>query len=102
MFSAFELRGRKARRIQWEAEVLPPARLKFQLRWASTTAELKESKWVGPNGENTCYKKSGQKVRGMEPDTTNFLQYRVTFEAPYGCRSPQLREVRIDLDPGVN
>ena len=29
---------------------------------------------------------------------TRFVQYRATFTSLYGCRSPRLREVRIDFE----
>ena len=93
---AFELKGRTATKIHWQAEVRRPSRLKFQLRWASTKEQLDDAQWMGPNGPNTYYEQSGQPV-GISADKANWLQYQAVFVSPYGCRSPKLREVRVNL-----
>ncbi len=94
---AFELKGRTATKIHWQAEVRRPSRLKFQLRWASAKEQLDNAQWMGPNGPNTYYEQSGQPV-GISADKANWLQYQAVFVSPYGCRSPKLREVRVNLE----
>ena len=90
------MKERTVRRIHWKAEVPSPTELKFQLRWAATKEQLKLAQWMGPGGENTYYKQSGEEVN-ITSKGARWLQYRATFVSPYGCRSPKLREVRVDF-----
>jgi hypothetical protein len=83
-------------KIQWKADVAPPLQLKFQVRWAFTKEELETAKWMGLQGEGTYFDRSGENIRGV-PKTARWLQYRAVFVSPYGCGSPKLREVRVDL-----
>jgi hypothetical protein len=82
--------------IQWKADVAPPLELKFQVRWATTKKELGTAKWMGLEGEGTYFERSGENIRDVSK-TARWLQYRAIFVSPYGCGSPKLREVRIDL-----
>jgi hypothetical protein len=88
-------------RINWQAEIKPPLQLKFQLRWAATKEELQTAKWKGPQGEGSYYERSGEEIRDI-PKAARWLQYRAIFVSPYGCGSPRLREVRIDLAPAAS
>ena len=83
--------------INWDAEVPQPARLKFQLRWASTKKQLLETPWSGPHGTKSYYEKLGQQIKGIEAVEAKWFQYKATFVSPYGCKSPKLQEVRFDL-----
>ena len=91
-----DMHGRTAQRLHWKAEVPPPSKLKFQLRQAATKEQLEQAPWMGPDGENTYFEQSGQP---LSPTATaeRWCQYRAIFISPYGCRSPQLSEVRLDL-----
>lgn len=95
---AFDMQDQIPVRIHWEAEVPGDAEVKFQLRWASSQRELEQAEWQGPRGEGTYYGNSGEEVQGVPP-TARWLQYQAVFVSLYGCSSPRLREVRIDLKP---
>ena len=94
----FDMAGQTASRIRWRAEVPPPSQLKFQLRGAASREKLEEAQWQGPAGESSYYERSGESIRGL-PAGAQWLQYRAIFVSPYGCVSPRLRKVRIDLKP---
>ena len=93
----FHLDGHKPARLHWDARVPETTAIKFQLRWARTEPELDDAVWQGPGGEETYFETSGQQVAAVAP-TARWLQYRALFYSFNGCRSPQLREVRVDLN----
>ena len=95
---AFDLQDREPDRIHWEAEVPETTELKFQLRWGESENQLRGAPWQGPEGSGTYYESSGDAIRGV-PASARWLQYMATFVSLYGCRSPKLREVRVDLSP---
>ncbi len=92
----FELGNREASNIHWESEETELLKIKFQLRWSKTKAGLEAAAWRGPDGDNTYYKTSGETIEEI-PSEAQWLQYKATFISPYGCGSPKLSEVRIDL-----
>ncbi len=92
----YDLKKRKARRIHWDAEETDLLRIKFQLRGSETEEGLNDAVWIGPDGEGTYYGNSGETIKGMSKKA-QWLQYKATFVSPYGCGSPKLKEVRIDL-----
>lgn len=92
----FAMQGQTPVRIHWTAETPENTELKFQLRWAGSEEELEQAQWHGPSGEGTYYDNSGEEVQGV-PSPAHWLQYRAVFVSLYGCSSPRLREVRIDL-----
>ena len=94
----FDMGARTAERIHWLADAPPPSKLRFQLRWAATAEELTQAEWTGPGGADTYFEQSGQPV-SIPPGDARWLQYRAVFVSPYGCRSPRLREVLVDLKP---
>ena len=97
---AYDMQDQTATRISWEAEATPPLQLKFQLRWAPAKEGLDRSGWMGPDGEGTYFERSGEEIRDLPP-TARWLQYRATFISPYGCGSPRLREVNVELKPKI-
>ncbi len=96
----FDMTDMTAKRLHWKADVILPAELKFQMRVAPTREELSQSPWMGPQGPNTFYERSGQKLKGS-PRGARWLQYRAVFVSPYACRSPRLHEVRVDFVSAV-
>ena len=92
----FDLDGARPVRIEWDAELPVDTELKFQIRWAASEAGLDGAPWHGPQGERTYYRCPGRDLRGVPP-SARWLQYRAAFVSLYGCASPRLREVRIDL-----
>tara|TARA_B100001013_G_C24389281_1_gene355414 strand:+ start:61 stop:429 length:369 start_codon:yes stop_codon:yes gene_type:complete len=95
----FKLKKNTPNKIYWDADVSKPARLKFQLRWASTEDQLLNTPWTGPKGRESFYEKEGQQIKGINNVNAKWFQYKVTLVFPYGCRSPKLREVSFDLTP---
>jgi hypothetical protein len=95
---AFDLQDRRPVSIHWVADVPETTHLKFQLRWAESKGQLDQAMWQGPWGERTSYEHSGEAIRGIPP-VARWLQYRAIFVSLYDCRSPQLREVRVDFQP---
>jgi hypothetical protein len=95
---AHELGEQTPIKIRWKADVTPPQQLKFQLRYAATREELNTSRWVGPAGQGTYFEGSSEDIRDI-PRNAHWLQYRAVFVSPYGCGSPRLHEVRVDMAP---
>ena len=92
---AIDLSGRTPTRIWWEGETPSDTGLRFQVRRATTQEALQEAPWEGPAGAGSYFERSGELIgAGMG---AHWLQYRAVFVSPYGCDSPRLREVRIDL-----
>ena len=93
---AFDMDGKTVKSIHWDADVPSPSKLKFQLRCAKTKEQLENAEWTGPGGKGTYFEKSGKKVK-LSAKNARWIQYKALFISPYGCRSPKLREVRLDL-----
>jgi len=92
----YPLGGQLPVRISWDAEVPDKTALKFQLRWAETEPGLESAPWRGPDGEGSFYERPGQVISRAHTGV-NWMQYQTVFFSLNGCRSPKLREVRIDL-----
>ena len=90
-----EMGYRRARRIHWEADETDLLKVKLQIRWAKTIANLDKAKWHGWSGKNTYYEKSGKRLYNI-PYNARWLQYKATLVSPYGCGTPRLHEVRIE------
>ena len=90
-----DLRGRRPRRISWEATVPDSTGLRLQLRGADSEDGLSAAAWTGPEGEGSYYEVSDSTVVGLEE--ARWLQYRATLVHTNGCRSPQLTEVRVEF-----
>ena len=94
---ALPLAGQQATRIVWDAHTPATTALKFQVRWAASAEELPAAGWQGPSGPDSWYEQSGQALVGAPADA-GWLQYRAAFISPYGVASPQLRQVRFELE----
>ncbi len=92
----FELGNQIARRLHWDSEETDLLKIKFQLRWSESETGLEDAAWTGPEGESSYYESSGETIEGI-PDDSQWLQYKATLISPYGCGSPKLKEIRIDL-----
>jgi len=93
---AIPLNGQVPIAISWDAEVPADAAIKFQVRWASTESGLEGAAWHGSNGVGTYFEQPGMTIANV-PDGAGWLQYRAVLVSLYGCSSPRLSEVRIDL-----
>ena len=89
--------GRRPARISWEAEVPETTALQFQLRCAESEEALERAVWLGPGGEGTMFETGGESIPQLW-SSTRFVQYRATFTALYGCRSPRLSQVCIEFE----
>ena len=97
---AYDTAGRKATSLSWLADTPADTALRFQLRAANTAEELENAPWIGPEGAGSFYDKPGTQVSGL-PKGAGSLQYKARFVYPTGCRSPRLRQVRVDFAPGA-
>ena len=82
--------------FHWKGEETELLKIKFQLRGGVTKKALTDAVWMGPHGEDSYYENSGETIRHF-PKNASWLQYKATLVSPYGCGSPKLKEVRIDL-----
>ena len=57
---------------------------------------LEDAVWMGPTGTAYYYETTGKTIEGI-PNDAQWLQYKATLISTYGCGSPKLKEVRIDL-----
>jgi hypothetical protein len=80
--------------LDWKAEEPHGAKLKFQVRSASSKEGLQQAKWVGAGGENSFFESSGMELRDLQK-THRFFQYRALFTSPDGGVWPKLREVAV-------
>ncbi len=92
----YALGDRKARRIHWDSKETELLKIKFQLRWSESEAGLDDAAWMGPTGTASYYETSSETIEGI-PNDARWLQYKATLISTYGCGSPKLNEVRIDL-----
>ena len=93
---AIDLEGSIPTRLCWEAEASADTSLKFQVRRAESEQALEGATWQGLAGAGTYFDRSGDSIAAGSPGE-GWLQYRALFVSPYGCSSPRLTEVRIDL-----
>ena len=93
---SFELGNRAVRSIHWESEETELLKIKFQLRWSESKTGLEDAVWMGPTGTASYYETSSETIEGI-PNDAQWLQYKATLISIYGCGSPRLKEVRIDL-----
>ena len=91
-----DLDGQTPAQLHWDADVPQTTQLRLQLRSAPSESQLEHAPWCGPHGEGTYYEISGQPVAALN-NQSRFIQYRAEFVSLYGCASPKLREVRIDV-----
>ena len=94
---AHNLKSLKPAGFSWKANTPDKTQFKFQLRWAESEAGLEGAHWIGPSGEGSFYKTSGERIRGPER-TAGWLQYKATFVSLNGCHSSKLEEVRMDFE----
>ena len=88
--------GSRPIRLSWKAELPETTALGFQLRCADSIDALDVAPWTGPEGTGTFYDNPGMRIQEF-PATMRYIQYRASFTSLYGCRSPRLREVRIEF-----
>ena len=89
--------SRRPVRIGWDAEVRDTTALQFEVRCAEREELLEQAPWMGPGGQGTMFERPGfSDSRPVAFDALRAVP-RATFTSLYGCRSPRLREVRIDL-----
>ena len=65
-------------KLKWDAVTTPGTGVKLQMRTAGTREALQTAPWQGPQGANSFYEKSGQKIRSV-PTDHHWAQYRITF-----------------------
>jgi hypothetical protein len=86
--------GARFTKIDWEGETPFRTRLEFQIRSANTRDGLASAAWVGPQGPNSYYTKSGSTLVG-EPAMGRWLQYKARLISLDSADTPILQSVSI-------
>lgn len=87
-------KGEKFEHLCWSATTALGTGVKFQVRTASSPADLARAAWSGPEGSGTFYTVSDRTLVGLNPAHV-WLQYRAVLASPDGANSALLREVEI-------
>jgi hypothetical protein len=93
--SPYRAAGRRPVHLTWWGETPACSSIQFQLRTASTLAELERSEWRGPKGGGSFFVKRSQDVKGIPAG--EWVQYRVIFASDNGAYSAVLDGVEILL-----
>ena len=84
--------GLAPRTISWVAETPHRTSVRFQVRVASSRERLQDAEWVGPEGGDSWFTRSGSRIRGLEG---RWIQYRARLGAPNAAATPYLTSVTI-------
>ncbi|HOI28488.1 MAG TPA: VCBS repeat-containing protein [Melioribacteraceae bacterium] len=80
--------------INWKAETPFGTEIHLQIRTSDMKEDIEKAEWIGPNGKNSWFKKSGSKIKNVYG---NFIQYRARLITPDCAASPYLTEVEISF-----
>ena len=81
-------------KIKWEAETPHGTEVHFQIRIADSEQSLENSDWIGQDGKNSWFRKSGGSIKNVKG---KFIQYRARLITPNGAATPYLTEVEISF-----
>jgi hypothetical protein len=81
--------------INWEAETPFGTDVQFQIRVFNKIEEIESTSWIGANGEDSWFHKSGSALENIEG---NFIQYRARLITPNGAGTPYLTSVSISFE----
>jgi hypothetical protein len=81
--------------ISWNADTPHGTGVHFQIRLADAKEDISGAEWIGPDGENSWFKKSGSRINNVEG---KFIQYRARLITPNGAATPYLTGVVIKFD----
>lgn len=80
--------------INWKAETPFGTEVHFQIRTSDKIVELDNAEWLGPEGKNSWFKKSGSELKNV---SGNYIQYRARLITPNGAATPYLTSVEISF-----
>jgi hypothetical protein len=87
--------GTTANQISWQAETPFGSRVEFQIRIADNEENLSESAWIGANGEDSWYTKSGATLPEINGQ---YIQYRARLITQNGGATPYLSRVTVQFE----
>lgn len=85
----------RVQRISWEAETPYGTSVQFQIRTATSEAQLQSAQWFGSEGPDSWFEQSGSAV--TDPDGP-WVQYRARLSTPNGGPTPYLLSVRLEAE----
>jgi hypothetical protein len=92
-------------KIEWTSSVKPEGDLRFQIRNASSLAELNNSSWYGPTSTEDYYARRANlddewKINQIH-NNSRWMQYKVDFSTTDQTHSPSLHDVTIRYGASV-
>jgi len=79
-------------KISWQADTPHGTSIKFQVRSAKDDSGLADASWIGPDGADSWFSKSGSMVKGV---VGKAVQYRARLTTPNGAGTPYLTSVSV-------
>ena len=92
---AIEIPAGKQAKLNWRAEETHGAKLRFQVRLATSREALQDAPWRGPGGGDSYFEAPGAELSPASAD--RWVQYRAVFQSPDGGAWPILNEVTLVL-----
>lgn len=89
----FHAGNARAERLEYSGDAPHGSMISFQMRSAAREDELEAAHWTGPNGPDSFYTQSGQKL--SLPPAHEWVQYRAILTMSPGGATPSLHEVTI-------
>ena len=71
--------------------------LKFQIRTATTEAELSSATWYGPTGTGDYYETGGTTINSIH-DGDRWVQYKAYFQTGDNSKTPTLEDITISYE----
>jgi hypothetical protein len=87
--------GERLASIDWTAATPNGTSVRFQVRQATSAAELESAPWVGPDGANSWWETPGSAGTAMRD---GIIQYRARLITPNGAASPAVTRVSLAFD----
>jgi len=87
--------GKAPSRLSWKARTPHGTAVRFQIRSATSPAELEKASWHGAQGPRSYYQSSPAVLK--LPKNHRWVQYRAVLSTLDGGSTPVLEEVQIDV-----
>ena len=84
----------KFKSLSWKAATPFATALEFQIRTAAKKAQLESTPWRGPDGLNSVFGTSGNRI-GPTDVTHRWIQYKATLISPNSANTPVLDSVSV-------
>jgi hypothetical protein len=86
--------NRRFQRLSWEAQTKFGTSVDFQIRTATTSADLDRAAWIGSSGPDSYFAQSGARLDKL-PQDHRWIQYRAVLRTPNGAATPILTRVEV-------